>query len=404
VKPSLRRTCAILLTILMCTTALPSGSSGEDTGSVDLNLLWENAEGHNATLWSVRWSPDDSMISATYFDDTTTIFNAKNGSIIAKMGSHPIRGTRCDGIQDCPDLTHLPTRTSGWSPDGKYLATGGDNRHVIIYDTSDWTAIKHLMGHEGSVLTLEWSPGGTMIASGSGTDKVGMHNIPENMIKIWDFASDSVIAELTGHQDGVMNVKWSPDGQYIASASDDKTIMIWSTQNWTRTMTLTDHTLGVLDVDWSPDGSILASGSRDFKVRTWNVSTGDPLEKWTEPNCVRSVDWHPGGEFLAYSGVDEVMLKIRNTTSGSIIKTFPESAGTKSVVMSSRWSSDGFRLAAGAGKEHTLRVYALGASAIEEAEELPPWLFGTMIFMAIAIVGVVLIFLPVIGKLKKSGR
>jgi WD40 repeat protein len=394
------------LTFLIIACAIPVSVGGDESIDITtLNLLWENKEGHNATLWSVRWSPDDSMISGTYFDNTTTIFNANNGTIITKLGSHPLgRGTRCDGIQECSDTTHLPTRTSAWSPDGRYLATGGDNKLIIVYDTTDWTIAKILEGHEGSVLTLEWSPGGSMIASGSGTDKVAMHNLPENLIKIWDFSSGEVLADLEGHQDGVMNIKWSQNGSQIASASDDKTIMLWETTNWTRTNTLIGHTLGVLDVDWSPNGTMLVSGSRDYKMRTWDAVNGEPLQKWTEPNCVRSVHWHPSGELIANSGVDEVMLKIRNATTGTIMKTYTESADTKSAVMSSRWSSDGRKLAAGAGKEHALRVYSFGISAPKEDQPIPSWLPGTILFVVIATIGVSLILIPIRHKLRESGR
>jgi len=400
----IKQTSIILAFLLIGTTTL-SSIGQEPIDITTLNLLWENPDGHNATLWSVRWSSDDSMISGTFFDNTTTIFNAENGTIITKLGSHPLeRGTRCDGIQECTDLTHLPVRTSAWSPDGKYLAVGGDKTSIYVYDTANWELIKILEGHEGSVLTLEFSSDGAMLASGSGTDKVAMHNIPENMVKIWNFSSGEVIAELTGHQDGVLNLKWSPDGSQIATASDDKSIMLWSTTNWTRTMTLIGHTLGVLDVDWSPDGKLMVSGSRDYRVRTWDALTGEPLQKLTEPNCVRSVHWHPDGEFIANSGVDEVMLKIRNATTGTIIKTFTESSKTKSVVMSSRWSSDGEKLAAGAGKEHTMRVYTFGASALDKGEEIPSWLIGTILFFAIVAIGVSFIILPIKNKLRESGR
>ena len=284
------------------------------------------------------------------------------------------------------------------------MAVGGVDRHIFVYETTNWSMVKILKGHEGSVLTLEWSSDGIMLASGSGTDKVAMHNIAENMVKIWNFSSGEVIASLTGHQDGVLNLKWSPNGSQIASASDDKTIMLWNTTNWTRTAILTGHTLGVLDVDWSPNGTMLVSGSRDYKIRTWDALNGEPLQRWTEPNCVRSVDWHPNGELIANSGVHDVMLKIRNATSGTVIKTFTESADTKSVVMSSRWSSDGKKLAAGAGKEHALRVYALGVSARDKAHEIPSWLPGTVIFIAIAAIGLFIIMAPIRPKLRESGR
>jgi WD40 repeat protein len=162
--------------------------------------------------------------------------------------------------------------------------------------------------------------------------------------------------------------------------------------------------LGVLDVDWSPDGDMLASGSRDYKVRTWDTQSWEALEKWTEPNCVRSVHWHPEMDLLANSGVDETMLKVRNGSSGTILKTFTESADSKSVVMSSRWSPDGSMLAAGAGKEHTLRVYAFGLKEEKKPEPYPPWLTGMLIFIIVMVIGVILIILPIARKLKESGR
>lgn len=404
-KPWTNKATAIFVFLIIGFAAISCVSSEDTEDVITLNLLWENKDGHNATLWSVSWSPDGSRISATYFDNTTTIFYADNGTIIRKLGSHPQpTGTRCDGEQDCLIVEHLPTRTSAWSPDGRFLAIGGDDRLIIIYDTTDWSIAKILSGHKGSILTIRWSPGGTMIASGSGTDKVAMHNIPENVIKIWDFYEGDLIADLEGHKDGVMNLRWSFDGSRIVSASDDKTIKIWNTSNWTLKNTLIGHTLGVLDVDFSPDGKWLVSGSRDYKIRTWNAQTGEALEKWTEPNCVRSVNWHPEKNIIANSGVDETMLKIRNATTGAILKTFTESADSKSVVMSSRWSPDGSRLAAGAGKEHALRVYAFGVKQEDKEEGMPKWLPGAMLFLALVAVGAALIFYPIVGKLKESGR
>ena len=81
-----RKIISILVLFIIGFTIFPLAGSGETHDVTTLNLLWENADGHNATLWSVRWSPDGSMISATYFDNTTTIFYANNGTILRKLG------------------------------------------------------------------------------------------------------------------------------------------------------------------------------------------------------------------------------------------------------------------------------------------------------------------------------
>jgi|GEM_PF-1046011 len=387
---------------------VPAGTVEAQAAIPDVNtlgLLWENKDGHNATLWSVRWSPDGTMIAATFFDDTLTVFDAVKGDIIVKRGAHPIGpSSRCWGSKDCT-LDHKPLRTSSWSPDGKFLAVGGDDTVIIIYYTSNWTEYRTLEGHRGSVLTLAWSPDGKLLASGSGTDKVDPHNMPENEIRIWNTTTWTTAQILKGHVDGVMGLRWSPNGTRLASASDDKTIRIWDVSTWKTEKVLAGHTLGALDVAWSPDGKTLVSGSRDYKVMAWDYDTGKALGRYTEANCVRSVDFHPSGKFYANSGVDEVQLKVRDTLTGAILKSFTEGLPTKSDVMSSRWSPDGKFLASGAGKEHALRVYSFGHSSTSgNPQKLRKDLPGLSVFLVIVAVAIVILYIPIIRKLKEGGR
>jgi WD40 repeat protein len=394
--------------VLFLTAQVPPGTVEGQADLPDINslgLLWENKDGHNATMWSVRWSPDGTMIAVTFFDDTFAVFDAVKGDIIVKRGAHPIGpSSRCWGSKDCT-LDHKPLRTSTWSPDGKFLAVGGDYTNIIIYYTENWTEYKTLEGHRGSVLTLAWSPDGKFLASGSGTDKVDPHNMPENEIRIWNTTTWVTAQILKGHVDGVMNLRWSPNGTRLASASDDKTIRIWDISTWKTEKVLAGHTLGALDVAWSPDGKTLVSGSRDYKVMAWDYDSGKALGRYTEANCVRSVDFHPSGKFYANSGVDEVQLKVRDTVTGAILKSFTEGLPTKSDVMSSRWSPDGKFLAAGAGKEHALRVYSFGHSGTTgNSQQLRKNLPGLSLFIIVVAVAIVILYIPIIRKLKEGGR
>lgn len=399
---------AISVVLLLMTAQVPPSVVEGQAGEVDidsLGLLWANKEGHNATLWSVRWSPDGTMIAATFFDDTFTVFNAANGNIIVKRGAHPIGpASRCWGSKDCT-LDHKPLRTSTWSPDGKFLAVGGDSTDIVIYYTTNWTEYKTVEGHRGSVLTLAWSSDGKLLASGSGTDKVDMHNMPENEIRIWNTTSWTTEAILRGHADGIMNLRWSPNGTRLASASDDKTIRIWNRTSWKTEKVLAGHTLGALDVAWSPDGKTLVSGSRDYKVMAWDYDTGKALGRYTEANCVRSVDFHPSGKLYANSGVDEVQLKVRDMK-GTVLRSITDGISTKSDIMSSRWSPDGKFLAAGAGKEHTLRVYSFGHSGggTDNRKEIGKNLPGIVAFTVITAVVIAILYYPVVRKLKEGGR
>ena len=69
----------------------------------------------------------------------------------------------------------------------------------------------------------------------------------------------------------VRSVGWSPDGNSVASASDDKTIKVWNAQTGQCVSTLNVDS-GVKAVAWSPDAKVLASGSDDKTVRIWGAS------------------------------------------------------------------------------------------------------------------------------------
>ncbi|MCK4443784.1 MAG: WD40 repeat domain-containing protein, partial [Thermoplasmata archaeon] len=276
--------------------------------------------------------------------------------------------------------------------------------YVIVYETLEWEIVKVLAGHEGSVLTVSWSPDGKYIASGSGTDKVDMHNIPENMIKIWDYGAGVAIQNLTGHVDGVLQVRWSSDQSKIVSASDDKTIKMWNTTTWENRLNFTGHTIGVLTVDWSPNETILVSGSRDYKVRTWNALTGEELSRWTAPNCVRSVDWHPYENIISASGVMESYLMIRNATTGSILKTFRDNEEAGGVIQSSGWSPDGKRLAGGSNVEFKIRVYEFGTGVISGEGGIPGWLPELIVFFVIFILIIVAMVVRIPKKILEFER
>jgi WD40 repeat protein len=284
------------------------------------------------------------------------------------------------------------------------VVVGGDNTLVIVYETETWETVKTLSGHQGSVLTVSWSPDGNYIASGSGTDKVDMHNLPENLIKIWDFDKGVAIQNLTGHKDGIMEVRWSSDQSKLVSASDDKYIKMWNTTSWDNELNFTGHTIGVLSLDWSPNETMLVSGSRDYKVRLWNATTGEELGRWAAPNCVRSVDWHPYENFIAASGVQEAYLMIRNATTGSILKTIRDNEDFGGVIQSSAWSPDGKRLASGSNVEFKIRVYEFGIGGGSEQTGPPPWLPGMIVFFVFFALIIVVMVVRIPKKIRKFER
>ena len=81
---------------------------------------------------------------------------------------------------------------------------------------------------------------------------------------------------LTEHKDWVYSVSFSPDGQTLASGSDDGTVRLWDVNTGNLLHTLTEHRGSVYSVSFSPDGQTLASGSFDRTVLLWKLAPLTP--------------------------------------------------------------------------------------------------------------------------------
>jgi WD40 repeat protein len=79
------------------------------------------------------------------------------------------------------------------------------------------------------------------------------------------------ISTPAGHTDKVTSIAFSPDGEMLASGSDDKTIKLWDLQTGQEIVTLYGHSSYVESVAFSPDSKTLVSGGYDKTVKVWQL-------------------------------------------------------------------------------------------------------------------------------------
>jgi WD40 repeat protein len=167
--------------------------------------------------------------------------------------------------------------------------------------------IRLLEGHEGSVLSIEFSPDGRTLVSGS----------RDHTIKVWDPATGQLQRTLGDHTLDVYAAVFSPKGDLLASAGKDRTIRIWDTRSFNILKTLEGHTDIVRAVAFSPDQQTLASASVDLTVRLWDLATGklkQTLNGHTER--VKSLVYAHDGTWIASAATDKT-IRIWDTATGT---------------------------------------------------------------------------------------
>ena len=203
--------------------------------------------GHTGPVWAVELAPDCSWLASGGRERTLWIWDLTTGRERSVLTGHT------DGVM-----------AVAVSPDGSWLASGSWDETVRIWDTATGQQRAVLVGHTGVVTAVAVSPDGSWLASGSWDETV----------RIWDTATGQQRAVLTGHNEWVTAVAVSPDGSWLASGSTDETVRIWDAVTCRQRAVLTGRTGGVAAVAVSPDSSWLASGGTDGAVRIWDAGTG----------------------------------------------------------------------------------------------------------------------------------
>jgi putative glycosyltransferase (TIGR04372 family) len=198
-----------------------------------------------------------------------------------------------------PDFLPHPARAHAvaFSPDGRTLATGCDDRVVRLWDPATGGERASLQGHETFILAVAFSPDGRWLAStGHGE------------VKLWDMEKGCLHAHLPGHSGYVYGLGFSPDGRTVATGDSDRTVRVWDlATNKEQAVLKSGHGVTAA-LAFSPDGKRLAVGSRladwtQGDLRVWDLETLQEVAPFTGHHMVMaSVAFSPDGRLLASGG------------------------------------------------------------------------------------------------------
>ena len=291
------------------------------TWSVNETKLTSEEKGR---IWTIALSPSGKFIVTVpwgveniYLWDVLNgeiVKTKKTGGLVNSVSFSPINDQLIafgsnDGKVRVWDVTHDKSVTIGnhkdlvssvaFSPsDETYVASGSYDKTICIWDVGNRKlGVGPLTGHEDYVRAVAYSPDGTRLVSGSSDETV----------RIWNSETGQLLSTFNGHSELVYSVAYSSDGSHIVSGSGNKIILVWNVQSGEIVgEPITGHGDWVSSVCFSPDGKRILSGSRDNTARIWDAFTGQPLfpsfRGHTE--VVRTVCFFPDGRHFATGSYD----------------------------------------------------------------------------------------------------
>jgi len=147
--------------------------------------------------------------------------------------------------------------------------TEGDESTLYLWDVRTDQLLKTFTGYEGDFSYVSFSPDGKTLATANG------HS---SDVKLLDIRTGQTLHTLSGHVSyaycgggTITTVRFSPNGEIIATGSEDRTIRLSNVRTGQHLKTLIGHTNAVNSVAFSPDGKTLASGSTDGTILLWVV-------------------------------------------------------------------------------------------------------------------------------------
>jgi hypothetical protein len=202
---------------------------------------------HDATINDVEFSPDDSKILAASSSEVIWLWQIATGQLLTTFNGH--RGA---------------VLSATFSPNGQYIASGGDDRNLRLWHTNSGKPIRSpLLGHQGPITSVSFAPDGQYLASAS----------RDSSARIWNIKKHTWSYTLLGHKAPLTAVAFSHDGSMIATASLDHTVWLWDAAIGMKLTSLHGHQQGALSAQFSPDNRFVISGSSDGSARVFPASS-----------------------------------------------------------------------------------------------------------------------------------
>jgi len=222
-------------------------------------------------------------------------------------------------------------KSLAFSADGSILATGSDDKSIILWNTKTGEAVTTIGNNFFPVKALQFFSNDELFAA-SGPD-----------IKLIDLQG-KILRTFPGKTAHIWSIDYNRPSGRITGGSYGKVIRVWDAATGKEVMLLEGHEKSTLPVSFSLAGDRILSGSLDHTVRLWDADSGKELKKMeVHTDNIFSVAFHPGGRYAASASGDKT-IRLWDLETGRVVQSY---MGHEGAVLSVDFSADGNHLLSG---------------------------------------------------------
>jgi WD40 repeat protein/serine/threonine protein kinase len=237
---------------------------------------------------AVAFSPDSARIATACDDSNVRVWNVATGALLRVLPGHPPNDS----------YDHRVANSVAFSPDGRLLAAGfgshnmgiGDYDQIVqVWNAATGNEIRTITGFQNTVASVAFSPDGAVLAT-------ACH---DRHVRLWEVPDWRMMNGFVG-RDRFTCVSFSPQRGLLAAANDDGSVYVWDYAASRELYNLTGHANHAKGLWFSPNSRTLASASWDGTVKLWDILTGREIRTLMgEPEWVHSIAFSPDGSALA---------------------------------------------------------------------------------------------------------